>query len=386
MNGLPAGLATTHAYVRRWAGDLRAGALELDRDPDAVHSFLDLPAIRFLAGHETPPGWERTGPEAGAGPAHGLATLERVLVSEELARGDAGMMLASPGASMCGVLLGVLGSQAQRDWVYGRLAERPRWTCFALTEPERGSAIGEMTATLTPVGDGSYVLDGEKRYIGNAARADVGAVFARVAGTERLGVLAVLVDTADPGFKAEPLPTLGLRGAQLTRITLEGVRVPAERVLGAHLPPTRRGMWSIVAVFDRLRPSVAAIALGIARAAHEYVAEHRRSLRGAERETYEELGRRIDAARTLTYRAARAVDRGRGGGYLASAAKARACEVAEDVTLGALRLFGPGARLDHPLLDKYARDARGVEFMEGTRNIQKLALFQGLHTGKVGRG
>lgn len=385
MISLPASLATAHREVSRWADDLRQGALELDRDPDAIHRHLDLPAVRFLAGHQVPADWDRESAAPGSGPAHGLATLERVLVSEELARGDAGMMLASPGASMCGVLLGVLGSPEQRAWVHGRLAECPRWTCFALTEPERGSAIGEMTSTLTPVGDGSYVLDGEKRYVGNAARADLGAVFARVAGTERLGVLAVLVDTSDPGFHAEPLPTVGLRGAQLTRIRLDGVRVPAERVLGTHLPPTRRGMWSIVHVFNRLRPSVAAIALGIARAAHDYVGEHRLSLRGPEREAYEELGRRIDAARSLTYRAALAVDRRPSAGHLASAAKARACEVAEEVTLRALGFFGPGARIDHPLLDKWARDARGVEFMEGTRNIQRLNLFQGLHTGKVGR-
>lgn len=385
MISLPGSLATTHRHVRRWADDLRACALELDRDPDAIHRHLDLPAVRFLAGHEVPPDWSRSGNEAGSGPAHGLPTFERVLVSEELARGDAGMMLASPGPSMCGVLLSVLGSQEQRDWVYGRLAERPRWTCFALTEPERGSAIGEMTTTLTPVGDGSYLLDGEKRYVGNAARADVGAVFARVAGTDRLGVMAVLVDTSDPGFHAEPLPTVGLRGVQLTHIRLDSVRVPAERVLGAHLPPTRRGMWSIVAVFNQLRPSVAAIALGVARAAHEYVAEHRRELRGAERELFNALGQRIDAARLLTYRAALAVDARPSAGHLASAAKARACELAEDVTTRSLGFFGAGARLDHPLLDKLARDARGVEFMEGTRNIQKLNLFQGLHTGKVGR-
>ncbi|MFG3226578.1 acyl-CoA dehydrogenase family protein [Kitasatospora sp. NPDC048194] len=385
MSTLPGPLRTTHRFVRQWADDLRAGALELDRDPDAVHRYLDLPAVRFLAGHLTPPQWERADDGPGSGPAHGLATLERVLISEELARGDAGMMLGSPGASMTGVLLGVLGSPAQREWVYGRLAERPRWTCFALTEPDRGSAIGEMTTTLTPVGDGSYLLDGEKRYVGNAARADLGAVFARVAGTERLGVLAVLVDTADPGYRAEPLPTLGLRGVQLCRVVLDRVHVPAERVLGTHLPPTRRGMWGIVSVFNRLRPSVAAIALGIARAAHDYVAENRKELRGAERDEHEALGRRIDAARQLTYRAALAVDRRPSDGHLASAAKARACEVAEEVTLRAPGFFGPGARLDHPLLDKLARDARGVEFMEGTRNIQKLNLFQGLHTGKVDR-
>ncbi|MFI6153062.1 acyl-CoA dehydrogenase family protein [Kitasatospora sp. NPDC051170] len=385
MKALPEPLLTTQRYARLWAEDLRAGAVELDRDPDTIHDLLDLPAVRLLSGHLAPPDWNRTGPEHGAGPAHGMPTLEKAVISEELARGDAATMVGSPGASMCGVLLGVLGSQAQKDWMYSRLAERPTWTCFALTEPERGSAIGEMTTVLTPVGDGSYLLDGEKRYVGNAARADLGAVFARVAGTERLGVMAVLVDTSDPGFRAEPLPTLGLRGVQLSRITLERVHVPAERVLGTHLPPTRRGMWSILSVFNQLRPSVAAIALGIARAAHEYVGENRKELRGAERELWETLGRRIEAARGLVYRAAVAVDRRPSDGHLASAAKARACELAEEVTLHAPRFFGSGARLDHPLLDKLARDARGVEFMEGTRTIQKLNLFQGLHNGKIGR-
>ncbi len=322
---------------------------------------------------------------AGGRTTHGFETLERVLIAEEFAYGDAGMLLASPGPSMSGVLLDVLGDQEQKDWFYGRLAERPRWTFFGLTEPERGSAVGELTTTLTPLPDGSYRLDGAKRYVGNAARADVGAVIARVAGAQRLGITAVLVDTSDPGFTAEPLGTVGLRGAQITRITLDSVHIPAERVLGRHLSPTRRGMWSIGITFNRLRPGVAAIALGIARAAHDYVTAHRRELRGAERERHEALGRRIEAARQLTYRAALSVDARPAAGHLASAAKARACALAEDVTLAALGFFGPGARLDHPLLDKLARDARGVEFMEGTGNIQKLALFQGLISGKIGK-
>lgn len=374
MIALPEPLTALRAQVAAWSDELRAGALDIDRDPEAIRGRLGQPAVRFLAG---------LGDGEPAAPGH--ETLERVVVAEELARGDAGTMLASPGPSMSGVLLDVLGSPEQRAWFYGRLAERPTWTCFALTEPERGSAIGEMGATLTPQEDGSYLLHGTKRYVGNATRAGIGAVFARVAGTERLGVTAVLVDTADPGFRAEPLPMLGLRGARFSALTLDAVRVPADRVLGAHLSPTRRGMWSIVQVFNRLRPSVAAIALGIARAAHEYVGEERGTLRGAERERFDALGQRIDAARVLTYRAAMAVDAKPAAGHLASAAKARAAELAEHVTLEALTFFGPAARLEHPLLDKLARDARGVEFMEGSGTVQKLNLFQGLHSGKVGR-
>lgn len=371
MNGLPAHLEDLRRRARGWAGDLRAHALDVDRDPESLRGLLDLPALDYLAKRVRS--------------AESGDTLERVVVVEELARGDAALMLGAPGPSMAGVLVDVLGSPEQQEWFRERLSASAAWTCFALTEPERGSAIGEMTTALEPLDDGSFRLDGAKRYVGNATRASVAAVFARRAGADRLGVSAVLVDTADPGWTAEPLPTLGMRGVRIGAVALDGVRVPADRVLGAHLPPTRRGMWGIVQVFNRLRPSVAAIALGIAGAAHDYVAEHRRELRGAERAEFEAAGRRIDAARLLVRRAAAAVDRRPSDGYLASAAKARACEVAEDATLGALSCFGPAARVEHPLLDKYARDARGVEFMEGTGFVQRLNLFQGLHTGRVGR-
>ncbi|MFJ9695828.1 acyl-CoA dehydrogenase family protein [Kitasatospora sp. NPDC101183] len=371
MTALPAHLEELRRLARGWAGDLRAAALDLDRDPEAVRHLLDLPAVAYLSTRIRS--------------AERDDTLERAVLVEEIARGDAGLMMASPGPSMTGVLVDVLGSPEQREWFHDRLVQGPTWTSFALTEPERGSAIGEMGTTLTPQDDGSYRLDGAKRYIGNASRASVASVFARVPGADRLGVTAVLVDTADPGWTAEPLPTLGLRGARIGAVTLDGVHVPAERVLGRHLPPTRRGMWGILAVFNRLRPSVAAIALGIAGSAHDYVAEHRKELRGEELARFEKLGRRIDATRLLTHRAASAVDRRPADGYLASAAKARACELAEDATRSALSFFGPAARLEHPLLDKYARDARGVEFMEGTGTMQRLNLFQGLHTGRVGR-
>jgi acyl-CoA dehydrogenase len=76
-----------------------------------------------------------------------------------------------------------------------------------------------------------------------------------------------------------------------------------------------------------------------------------------------------------------AVDRDPTQGHLASAAKAGAARLAERVTLAALEFFGPGSRLEHPMLDKLARDARAVEHMEGTTNIQRLIVFGGLIRG-----
>jgi alkylation response protein AidB-like acyl-CoA dehydrogenase len=115
--------------------------------------------------------------------------------------------------------------------------------------------------------------------------------------------------------------------------------------------------------------------VGVARGACEYVRANRSRLSGAEQDRLDRLERRIEGVRRLTRRAAVAVDRDPLDGGLPSAAKVRAARLAEDVTLAALPFFGPGARFEHPLLDKLVRDARGVEYMEGTSDVQRLSFI-----------
>ncbi|MFI0367310.1 acyl-CoA dehydrogenase family protein [Actinomadura sp. 1N219] len=377
MIELDARTAAIRRRAREWARELKPLALELDRDPDAIHRHLDVGIVSYLTRMPVPPEYNPHPVIVEGHRFYGTGTLERVVFAEEIAVGDAGMLLAAPGPVMSGVLVDAMGDERQKEWFYGRILERPTWTFFALTEPGGGSDAGAMRTTAAQDGD-ALVLNGVKRYIGNAARADIGVVFARTRPGP-LGVTAVLAETSDPGFTAEPLETLGLRGLRICAVSLDGVRVPADRVLGRHLRPTQRGMWAAVQGLNRLRPGVAAFGLGIARAAHEYVRTERAALRPSERARLEDLGHRIECARQLIWRAALAVDAGDpAAGALASAAKARASRLAEDATREALAFFGPGARLEHPLLDKLARDARGVEFMEGTGNIQKLNLFTGL--------
>ncbi|MEU4522046.1 acyl-CoA dehydrogenase family protein [Amycolatopsis sp. NPDC024027] len=379
-------LVTLRDAAREWGAEFRAAGAGLDTDPDGVGAHLDLAGVRCLATMLVPGEFGGAGLSLGAHRFHGMTAIERTVVLEELARGDAGLMLASPGASMSGVLVDVLADREQKEWFYGRLLERPTWTFFALTEPDRGSdATALETALKTSPDGGPHRLDGRKKYVGNAARAALGVVFART-GPGPLGVTAVLVDTADPGFHAEPLESLGLRAARICELTLEDVAVPAERVLGRDRSPARRGMWACVQTFNRLRPGVAAIAVGIAAAACDYVLAERGPLGRDGRDRLEELGRRIDGVRHLVQLSAIEVDADGSRGHLASAAKAEACRLAEEATLEACGFFGPRARWEHPALDKLVRDARGVEFMEGAGNIQKLTVFQGLVAGKVGRG
>jgi acyl-CoA dehydrogenase len=367
-------LLALRAEARDWSADLRAMALEVDRNPYAITDFADRDVVRFLATFRRSA--EPAGPTltVNGQPCLVRTVLEHVVLMEELAYGDLGALLAAPGAPMAGPLVELLGDAAQQDWFFGRMRETPRWAFFALTEPDRGSDAANLSTTLTRDGDG-FVLDGAKRYVGNAARADLGVVFAR-SGPGPLGVRAVLVESTDPGFASTALPTVGLRGALLSTVTLDAMPIAPERVLGQHLPATRRGAWGWLRTFNLLRPGLAAMAIGVARAASEYVREHRRALSPAERTRLAAIDRDIDAVRQLTYHAAVTVDADPGEGSLASAAKARAAQLVDDVTRAALGFFGAGARFDHPLLDKLARDARGLEFMEGTGHIHRLLVSQ----------
>ncbi len=230
--------------------------------------------------------------------------------------------------------------------------------------------------------DGELTVTGEKRYIGNAARAAMGVVFAR----ERpgpLGIGAYLLEAPTSGLTATPLPMVGLRPVQICQVSFDAVRVPAENVLGRHLPRSRRGLHACLAVFNRLRPGVAALALGVAAGALELydALEPAPGPLAAARRT--EWSERVSAVRRLVIEAADVVDR-TGDGSLAAVAKASACQLAERLTLDVCQALGPGARFTRPELDRAVRDARGLEFMEGTQNMQLLTAFHGLSAGRLG--
>jgi alkylation response protein AidB-like acyl-CoA dehydrogenase len=291
------------------------------------------------------------------------------------------MTLGAPGPSMSGLIVAELGDADQQERFYAEVLAEPTWTFFALTEPARGSDASALETSLGADGDDGLRLDGCKRYIGNGTRARLGVVFVRTRPGP-LGIEAALVDTRAGGFEARPLEMLGLRGARISELRFAGMRVAPEAILGSHLPATRRGLQGAVLTFNRLRPGVAAAALGTAQASVDYVREQRRSFGERERETLDELDDGLAATRELVFRAAVDAQADPTRGALASAAKVHAVRLVERATRAAASLLGSGSLLEHPLLEKWLRDARGFEFMEGTTNIQKLNVFQGMNRGQ----
>jgi alkylation response protein AidB-like acyl-CoA dehydrogenase len=367
--------------TRDWAAQLRPYALALDRDPSVINRLLDQPAVAMAARLQIPAQYQAAPLTIGAQRYYLTSALERTVFCEAIAWADLGLMLALPGASMAGVLVALIGDREQQEWFFGRLQQRPMWTFFALTEPSGGSDAAELHTRLRLDPDRA-VLTGVKRYVGNALRASYGVVFGRT-GPGPLSVGAAVVDTRAPGLRIEPIDTIGVRGAQLCAITLDAVELAPQYLLGQHLPPSRRGAWGWLRTLNQLRPTVAAMAVGLAQAAHDYVLATRRILTARERDQLAELAHRIEAVRRLARAAARAVDADPAAWQLGCAAKYLAAPLATAATTQALCYFGAGARLEHPLLDKFARDSLALEFMEGTGHIQRLRLFAALHQGTL---
>lgn len=351
---------------REHAEDLRSRALAVDTAPDDLAAHLASPTLAMLRNASTPARF-RTEPAPPGAAAYPERCLARVVANLELARGDAAVLSANTGPSLAGLAVDALGSDAQQETFYRTIADGGAWTFFAMTEPDRGSDATAMTTRLVRA-DGTQRLHGVKRYIANAARGTIGVVFARTGGTA-LSIRAVLLDSPAPEISRRALPMLGLRGARFGELTFDGVPVPEDRVLGAHLPASRRGMWGAARVFNVMRMQIGAQALGLAFAVRDYVRARRPGSPGLEL-----VSAQLYAARELLYTAAGQVDATPDDRRPPSLAKLHTTELAVRVTRWAEAALGSGSLLEHPLLDKWCRDACAFEFMDGTGNVLRLQI------------
>jgi len=221
-------------------------------------------------------------------------------------------VFALQGLGTTAILLG--GSQAQKERWLGPIARGEAMTAFAMTEPGAGSDVAGIATTATREGSG-YVLNGSKTLISNAGIADVYVVFASTdRGKGSKGISCFLVDATTPGLRFAGAQVLSA-AHPLGGLAFEGCGVPADALLGQE----GRGYALGLATLDRLRPTVAAAACGMAaRALAEALAHVRRRQQFGRplaefQLVQQKLARTatdLTAARLLTYRAAYEKDRG----------------------------------------------------------------------------
>jgi len=318
----------------------------------------------------------------------GADAVTSALISEELSWGCAG--LASTIQATMFPLRPLLrfGTDAQREKYLPLLArEEGALAGIAFTEAHAGSDLAAIRAEARLDGE-AYVLSGEKVYVTNGGIADLTIVFAKLDGE----ITAFLVERDDPGVRAgRKEHKLGLRASYTGSLVLDGARIPLDRLVGEE----GQGFQIALDFFQASRPQVAAGAVGVARAAFEHATEYAR-----EREAFgrpilnrqgvgfklADMAMHVEAARLLVWRACAALDAGEDAGLLGSYAKAFAADVAMAVTTDAVQVLGgAGIMRDHPV-EKWMRDAKVFQIVEGTSEIQRQIVAAYLRGADKGPG
>jgi alkylation response protein AidB-like acyl-CoA dehydrogenase len=286
-------------------------------------------------------------------------------------------VFALQGLGTTPILLG--GTQAQQDRWLDPISRGEVMTAFAMTEPEAGSDVSAIRTTARRDGAG-YVLDGAKTLISNAGIADLYAVFASTdPANGAKGISCFLVPADAKGLRFAGAQVLSAPHP-LGEIAFEGCRVPADALLGAE----GRGYGLGLAALDRLRPTVAAAACGMAaRALAESLAHvKRRHQFGSPLASFQLVQQKLartatdlTASRLLTYRAAYEKDHGQERITLEAAmAKSFATEAAQRAVDDAVQLVGGrGVLAEHPV-DRLYRAVRALRIYEGTTEIQQLII------------
>jgi alkylation response protein AidB-like acyl-CoA dehydrogenase len=312
-------------------------------------------------------------------------TLTYAILVEETAR--------ACGASSLFVLISRLGvtpivkygSEALAQRTVPKVATGEWQASYCLSEPEAGSDVASMTTRAVRDGD-HYILNGRKSWITNAGVSDLYTVFVKTdpdAGSRGISALVVLRDT--PGFSIGKLEhKMGMRGSPTGELVFEDAVVPADHLIGDE----GRGFEYAMGALDTSRPIVGAQAVGLAQGALEvatrYVQErHQFGKAIAEFQGLQfmlaDMATRVEAARTLVYRACSMVDAGVPGvSKISSMAKLFASDTAMQVTTDAVQLLGGAGYTTEFPVERMMRDAKVTQIYEGTNQIQRVVVARRL--------
>jgi acyl-CoA dehydrogenase len=308
------------------------------------------------------------------------ANLNVVLGTIEMCWGDVGLLLSMPRQGLGNAAIGSVATDEQLKKFSGL------WAAMAITEPGFGSDSAAVSTTARLDGD-DYIINGEKIFVTSGERADAVVVWATLDKSKgRAAIKSFVVEKGTPGFEVVRVEhKLGIRASDTAVLRFENCRVPAENLLGnPEINTATGGFAGVMQTFDNTRPLVAAMAIGVARAALE---ETRRILTDAgvvidyDRPAHTQhaaaaeflrLEADYESAYLLTLESAWMADNRKPNSLQASMAKAKAGRSVVDIALKCVELTG--AYGEESLLEKWARDAKILDIFEGTQQIQQLIV------------
>ncbi|WP_342243630.1 acyl-CoA dehydrogenase family protein [Pseudomonas sp. OTU5201] len=303
----------------------------------------------------------------------------------ELCWGDVGLLLAMPRQGLGNAAIAAVANTKQLERFRGT------WAAMAITEPGCGSDSAAIRTTAVKDGD-HYVLNGEKIFVTSGERADAVVVWATLdRNLGRAAIKSFVVEKGTPGMSVTRLEKkLGIKASDTASISFNDCRVPAANLLGNAEIDVQKGFAGVMETFDNTRPLVAGMAVGVAKAALDRTREllagvgcrfdYRTPLLAASHAeaTLYRLEAEWEAARLLTLKAAWMADNRLPNSKDASAAKAKAGRVANEITLKCVELAGALGYGEDELLEKWARDSKILDIFEGTQQIQLLIVARRL--------
>ena len=325
---------------------------------------------------------ESADPAAGTRNGTNLSTVLSIL---EASWGDVALVLSMPRQGLGNAAIASVANDEQHERFAGV------WAAMAITEPGCGSDSAAIRTTAVRDGD-DFIINGEKIYVTSGQRADAVVVWASLdPALGRAAIKSFVVEKGTPGMVVERLEhKLGIRASDTATIRFTDCRVPAANLLGNPDVDLDQGFAGAMQTFDNTRPLVAAMALGVAKAALD---ETRRILadsgievdydrpalsQSAAASTFLQLEADWESAYLMTLEAAWLADNNKPNSLQASMAKAKAGRTGTAITLRCVELAGSVGYSERELLEKWARDSKILDIFEGTQQIQQLIVARRL--------
>ncbi|MGE2734616.1 acyl-CoA dehydrogenase family protein [Mycolicibacterium vaccae] len=314
------------------------------------------------------------------------ANMSALLNALEISWGDIALLLSVPRQGLGNAAISSVATPEQLE----RLGKGV-WAAMAITEPGFGSDSAAVTTTAVLDGD-EYVINGEKIFVTAGSRASHIVVWATLDKSKgRAAIKSFIVPREHPGVTVERLEhKLGIKASDTAVIRFDNARIPKDNLLGDPEIHVEKGFAGVMETFDNTRPIVAAMAVGVARAALEELRKiltdagieisydkpaHAQSAAAAE---FLRMEAEWESGYLLTVRSAWQADNRIPNSKEASMGKAKAARVASDITLKAVEMAGTTGYSEETLLEKWARDSKITDIFEGTQQIQQLVVARRL--------
>jgi alkylation response protein AidB-like acyl-CoA dehydrogenase len=317
----------------------------------------------------------------------GLGRLDAALIFEELAAADPSTAAYVSIHNMVAWMIDSFGDDEQRRRWLPSMMTMERFGSYCLTEPGSGSDAASLKTRAARDG-GDYVLNGTKAFISGAGTSDVYVVMARTGGDGPGGISAIVVENGTPGLSfGKPEEKLGWHSQPTRLVAFDDCRVP----VGNRLSTEGEGFKIAMRALDGGRINIGACSLGAGRACFELAREHALVRRQFGRPLADfqalqfklaDMATELEAARLLVHRAARRLDAGGADATVACAmAKRFATDAGFRVCNDALQIFGGYGYIREYQVERYFRDCRVHQILEGTNEIMRLIIARKLLGG-----